>query len=158
MIQNDLLIRNENVQRLFDWYNDGTFVVNRKYQRKLVWTFEEKQKFINSILLNYPVPLILLAATEDGKYEIIDGMQRLNAIFSFIKGEFPVTIDSQEGYFDLQTMASSKALMDNNKILQKYPLLDKELCLRFVSYQLPLALNLLENSNMACEKVSSSHA
>ena len=86
MIQNDLLIRNENVQRLFDWYNDGTFVVNRKYQRKLVWTFEEKQKFINSILLNYPVPLILLAATEDGKYEIIDGMQRLNAIFSFIKG------------------------------------------------------------------------
>lgn len=140
MIQNDLLIRNENIQRLYDWYNDGTFVVNRKYQRKLVWALEEKQKFINSILLHYPVPLILLASTEDGKYEIIDGMQRLNAIFSFIKGEFSVIINGVEGFFDLQTMASSKARMDSNLLVQKYPLLDKELCLKVASYQLPFSI------------------
>ena len=102
MKQNDLLIRNESIQRLFDWYIQGIFLVNRKYQRKLVWTIEEKQQFINSILLDYPVPLFLLATNIAGKYEIIDGMQRLNSIFSFIKGEFSVDFQGTIGYFDLQ--------------------------------------------------------
>ena len=123
-MQNDLLIRNENIQRLFDWYNDGLFIVNRKYQRKLVWTIEEKQNFIGSILLDYPVPLFLLANVPEGKYEIIDGMQRLNAIFSFIKGEFAITYEGETGYFDLQTMAATKALFDKNELEQKTPLLD----------------------------------
>ena len=108
MRQNDLLIRNENIQRLFDWYLKGDFIVNRKYQRKLVWTIEEKQQFINSILSDYPVPLFLLAITSESRYEIIDGMQRLNAIFAFIKGEYSVNFNGQEGYFDLQTMAVTK--------------------------------------------------
>mgnify|MGYP002765470094 FL=1 len=136
----DLLIRNENIQRLFDWYQTGRFIVNRKYQRKLVWTIEEKQKFINSILSDYPVPLFLLAAITESEYEIIDGMQRLNAIFSFIKGEFPIKYNGQEGYFDLQTMAATKDLMDKNLYEQKTPLLDRTLCAQYASYQLPLSI------------------
>lgn len=58
--------------------------VNRRYQRKLVWTLEEKQKLIDSILKDYPIPAILLAEKE-GRYEIIDGLQRLHAILSFIE-------------------------------------------------------------------------
>ena len=123
MRQNDLLIRNENIQRLFDWYLKGDFIVNRKYQRKLVWTIEEKQQFINSILSDYPVPLFLLAITSESRYEIIDGMQRLNAIFAFIKGEYSVNFNGQEGYFDLQTMAVTKELMDTGMYIQKAPLL-----------------------------------
>ena len=60
----DLLIRNESVQLLFNWYSNGKFWVNRKYQRKLVWTLEEKQNFINSIARSYPIPLFLLADLE----------------------------------------------------------------------------------------------
>ena len=140
MKQNDLLIRNENIQRLFDWYVQGIFLVNRKYQRKLVWTIEEKQQFVNSILSDYPVPLFLLATTSDGKYEIIDGMQRLNSIFSFIKGEFPVDFQGSSGYFDLQTMAITKSLLDNGDLVQKTPLIDREFCTRYVNYQLPLSV------------------
>lgn len=140
MEQKDLVIRNENIQRLFDWYSDGIFLVNRKYQRKLVWNVEEKQKFINSILLSYPVPLFLLATTTDGKYEIIDGMQRLNAIFAFIKGEFPVEWNNSTAYFDLQTMAATKELLDKGDLEQKYPIIDRSICATFVSYQLPLSI------------------
>ena len=64
------------------------FLVNRRYQRKLIWTIEEKSAFINSIMNGYPVPLILLAEVNydnSSVYEIIDGMQRLNAIVSFIR-------------------------------------------------------------------------
>ncbi|MDK4705382.1 DUF262 domain-containing protein [Rhizobium sp. CNPSo 4062] len=76
------------IQSLYRDYRDGSLVINRQYQRKLVWTVAEKQKLIESVLLNYPIPLILLAEKKvDGKgvIEVIDGMQRLNAIFSFIE-------------------------------------------------------------------------
>lgn len=66
-------------------------MVNQKYQRKLVWTIEEKRVFIDTLLHRYPVPLFLFAKTgDDRKREIIDGLQRLDTIFSFIKQEFPV--------------------------------------------------------------------
>ena len=148
MKENDLLIRNENIQRLYDWYQDNIFLVNRKYQRKLVWTMEEKQLFVDSILREYPVPLFLLVATSDSRYEIIDGMQRLNAIFSFIKGEFPVSFGGSEGYFDLQTMASTKDLLDSGKLRQKTPLLDRKLCAQYVNYQLSLSVTTLDDSHV----------
>ena len=148
MDKKDLVIRNENIQRLFDWYNNGTFLVNRKYQRKLVWNIEEKQNFINSIILYYPVPLFLLATTADWKYEIIDGMQRLNAIFSFIKGEFSVDWNHHDVYFDLQTMAATKNLLDNGLLEQKYPLLDRDICMQFVNYQLPLSITNFEDKQI----------
>ncbi len=65
-------------------FTERMLYVNRKYQRKLVWSVKEKQSLIDSIIKKYPIPLILLAETDNNKYEIIDGMQRLNAIFSFI--------------------------------------------------------------------------
>ncbi len=41
-------------------FKNGKFIINRKYQRKLVWTVEEKQNLIDSIMRGYPIPLILL--------------------------------------------------------------------------------------------------
>src|ERR1700693_4004453 len=77
------------IQSMYGDFREGKLIVNRRYQRKLFWTLEEKRKLIDSILHDYPVPLILLAelrsGTHAGKFEIIDGMQRLNAIFTFIE-------------------------------------------------------------------------
>ena len=74
------------VQALYRLYRDNNLLVNRQYQRKLVWTVSEKQRLIDSLLKDYPLPLFLFAEIEgpDGKavLEVIDGMQRLNAIFS----------------------------------------------------------------------------
>ena len=72
------------IQEAYRNYSDGKFLVNRKYQRKLVWTVDEKEYLIDSIIKGLPIPLVLLAQTNDGKLEIIDGLQRLNAIISFI--------------------------------------------------------------------------
>ena len=77
------------VQAMYREYREGKLLVNRRYQRKLVWTLDEKQALIDSITKGYPIPLILLAERPDvhgtGVYEIIDGLQRLNAIFTFIE-------------------------------------------------------------------------
>lgn len=79
------------VQSIYSWFSEGKLFVNRRYQRKLVWTLVEKQKLIESIVKRYPVPAILIAEREEasGTYEIIDGLQRLHAIVSFIETSFP---------------------------------------------------------------------
>lgn len=91
--QQELVVRGEQVERIFINYIDEKYIVNRRYQRKLIWTIEEKQNFIDSIINEFPVPIILLAepaGRRDGSLEIIDGMQRMNAITSFISNDFPV--------------------------------------------------------------------
>ena len=46
----------ESITTLYRWYTKGNLIVNRRYQRKLVWTLEEKQKLIQSVIDNYPIP------------------------------------------------------------------------------------------------------
>ncbi len=138
-IQRELSIRSENIQRIYNFYIHNLFYVNRRYQRKLVWTIEEKRAFIDSILQGFPVPIILLAETEKENifvFEIIDGMQRLNAITSFIEGEF----DINEKYFDLQTMVESKSLLDQEILKQKNPILERRFCEIIASYVMPLSV------------------
>ena len=48
----------EKINNLFKAaYKRNEIFVNRKYQRKLVWTLQEKQAFIDTLLRGYPVPL-----------------------------------------------------------------------------------------------------
>ncbi len=77
------------VQSLYSWYSEGKLWVNRRYQRKLVWTLTEKQKLLESVLKKYPIPAILLAEREGDGYEVIDGLQRLHTLVSFIETAFP---------------------------------------------------------------------
>lgn len=135
----DLSIKGESIQSLYGFYLSKIFLVNRRYQRKLVWTIDEKRSFIDSIMKGYPVPLVLLAETNDTsgrKLEIIDGMQRLNAMMSFIEQEF----DVGGSYFDLDTMADTKLLKDDAKLEQKLPILDRKFCAKIVRYQVPLSV------------------
>ncbi|MFJ6791208.1 GmrSD restriction endonuclease domain-containing protein [Streptomyces angustmyceticus] len=93
------------IQSIYAWYSENKLWVNRRYQRKLVWTQEEKQKLIESVLKRYPIPAILIAEREGGDYEVIDGLQRLHTMVSFIETAFP-TIDNR--YFDVTQFVTAK--------------------------------------------------
>lgn len=137
-------VKPETVESLYVYYRKKMLLVNRKYQRKLVWTIEEKEKFIDSIQRGLPIPLILVALTkymENNVYEIIDGMQRLNAIISFIENE----IHLNGRYFNLDTIALTKSLKDKKYIKQKTPMLSVDECLEITSYQLPLSISASES-------------
>uniref|UniRef100_UPI003F4905F9 GmrSD restriction endonuclease domain-containing protein n=1 Tax=Actinomadura rifamycini TaxID=31962 RepID=UPI003F4905F9 len=134
----ELSVQGESLQRLYSYYVQDRFLVNRRYQRKLVWAVEEKERLIDSVLKRLPIPLILLAESSYdsvSRFEVIDGLQRLNALFSFIENEFPV-----DGYyFDLETLADTKYLKDGETLHQKEPVLARASCRDFANYQLPVS-------------------
>jgi hypothetical protein len=95
------------IQTMYTWYRESKLFVNRRYQRKLVWTQTEKQKLIGSILNRYPIPAILIAERDGfpGTYEIIDGLQRLHSIVSFIENAFPI---ESGRFFDAEAFPTAK--------------------------------------------------
>ena len=146
--------RGSGIYELYGWYKDGKLLVNRQYQRKLVWTVVEKRKLIDSILSGFPLPLILLAKNKDNNYEIIDGMQRLNAIFSFIEtGYF---INNKE-YFDLEESARARQAQEEGLFQPPkgdYNKLSKKKCEALLSY--PLAVTIFDSpSNIQITEVFS---
>lgn len=123
-------------------YRDGKLIVNRRYQRKLVWTRDEKRKLIDSVLHSYPIPLVLLAelrlGEHHGKLEIIDGMQRLNAVFSFIEHGF----DFEGRYFDLSQSSRARQASDDSVFtpVTCASLLTPQQCSNILDYQLAITV------------------
>ncbi|EIK0773709.1 MULTISPECIES: DUF262 domain-containing protein [Vibrio] len=139
--------RGMSITEAYRHYRDGKLIVNRAYQRKLVWTVEEKRKLIDSILLGYPIPLVLLAQTKEGSFEIIDGMQRLNAIFDFIENNY--SLDG-ERYFDINEFGTAKQALAEGKIssadLGALRLTPKE-CSDIYEYQLAVTIFPIEDES-----------
>jgi hypothetical protein len=59
-----------------------------EYQRRLVWDVEKRSLFIESLLLNVPIPPVFLYEWELSRYEVMDGQQRLNAVVDFYDNGF----------------------------------------------------------------------
>lgn len=85
------------------WFEDqntlGRLLLRPPFQRRPVWTSEEKSFLIDTILRRYPVPEIYFYLTATGdpsganKYAIVDGQQRLRACLEFLEDGFPITFD-----------------------------------------------------------------
>ncbi len=60
------------------------------FQREYVWKEDEASRFIESLLIGFPVPsLFLVREKKSAKYIVIDGQQRLKTLQYFYKGAFP---------------------------------------------------------------------
>lgn len=127
----------------YNLYRKGELIVNRKYQRKLVWTPNEKSMLIDSIMKSYPLPLFLFAknvSTSEYKgFEILDGVQRLTAIFDFIENS--ILWDGKR--FDLSVFPAanenykSKVFEIDSKI-ESYKKLETKTSSEFLNYQLAI--------------------
>lgn len=53
------------------------------YQRNFVWKDEQKARFIESVILGLPIPIMFFARTKDNNMEIIDGSQRIRTLYDF---------------------------------------------------------------------------
>jgi hypothetical protein len=113
-------------------------ITDPDYQRNGgVWTLEKKQLLIDSIINNYDIPKIYFhqfsreEKKDTGKsYAIIDGKQRLEAIWGFIEGDFCL-----DGEFEYQDNPDLKlAGLSYDDLAKEHP----KILINFDSFVLPI--------------------
>ena len=75
--------------------SSGTIKLDPEYQRRHRWSVQTSSRLIESLILNIPIPVIFISQDVDvdtelldsggARYTVIDGQQRLTAIYEFIK-------------------------------------------------------------------------
>jgi len=85
----------QSIAWFWDLYKRDLIELDPPYQRRSVWTQRYKDYFVDTILLNYPAPEVFLFEDIDADgiahYSVVDGKQRLSAIFEFLGNAFPVS-------------------------------------------------------------------
>jgi len=72
---------------LLSQFAAGDVKINPEYQRAFRWSLAQQTSYIESVLLNIPTPPLFFAETPDGKFEVIDGLQRFSTVIRFFSGE-----------------------------------------------------------------------
>jgi hypothetical protein len=73
----------------------GIIRLDPAYQRRHRWNLETSSRLIESLILNIPIPTIYLSIdvdvdieSEESRYSVIDGQQRLTAIYDFFNNKY----------------------------------------------------------------------
>ncbi|QUJ68259.1 DUF262 domain-containing protein [Photobacterium sp. GJ3] len=74
-------------REIINLYKDGDIKISPEYQRLFRWDLERQTQFIESLILNIPVPTLFFYIDDEGRQEVIDGLQRISSIIRFFAHE-----------------------------------------------------------------------
>jgi hypothetical protein len=116
------------INDLYTWWQNDELELSPYFQRRQVWSPQARSFLIDTILCGYPMPAIQIRQKIDVDKqatvrEVVDGQQRLNAIFDFLGGRLRVLPSQSEQY-------GGKQYLD---------LTDEEKA-HFLDYELPVAM------------------
>lgn len=132
-------MRNSNIQRIY--LIKESIDTSPEYQRNSeVWNLEKKQLLIDSIINDYDIPKLYFHELTKPKYKngklikyaIIDGRQRIEAIWGFIEGKFTLA----EDFVYYKDPGFNIKKMSYNDISKIFP----DIKVIFDSYNLPIIL------------------
>ena len=86
---------------LFDMYQSKELIISPEYQRLFRWPESKQSQFIESLILELPIPPVYVIEVEDGIYELIDGLQRISSYFHF-RGIHPNDAEGVQRFLTLQ--------------------------------------------------------
>ena len=94
------------IHQIFKLIQDGDIDFSPDFQRHFVWKeLEKKSRLIESIMLRIPLPVFYFAQDDQGKFQIVDGLQRLTVIRDFLNNKFKhleYLKDSEDRFFSLK--------------------------------------------------------
>lgn len=73
------------IGEVMNLYRDEELDVQPEFQRFFRWDTKQKSDLIESILLGIPIPTIFVSQKANGKWDVVDGQQRLSTILQFVK-------------------------------------------------------------------------
>ncbi|MBD2551260.1 DUF262 domain-containing protein [Microcystis elabens FACHB-917] len=68
------------IGELTNMYREDELIIRPEFQRFFRWSNTQRSRFVESLLLGIPVPSIFVSQAEGGKWELIDGLQRVSTI------------------------------------------------------------------------------
>src|SRR5689334_20890063 len=75
--------------------------INPNFQRLFRWTREQQSSFVESLILEIPIPPLFFYEREDGVWELLDGLQRFSTILRFFSsGTIPGAAQGTQGNDD----------------------------------------------------------
>lgn len=72
------------IGEIITMYSNKEIIIDPEFQRLFRWNIGQKSKLIESLLLGIPLPSIFVFEKEDGRWELIDGLQRISTILEFM--------------------------------------------------------------------------
>ena len=100
---------------LYDLYRDGRIRLAPEFQRNSIWPTAARAYLIDTILNKQPIPQLLLHRTlsaQSGRttYDVVDGQQRLRAMFEFLEDRVRLTQSQGQSFYKKQFSELSDAL------------------------------------------------
>ena len=117
---------------------ENEIILNPKFQRYFRWSNKQQSDLVESIFIDIPLPPIFIFTRDDGKWEIIDGLQRLTTISNFSKNKFILYKDPNEEATYIKKLKG-----------KKYQDLSNTLQLIFKNKRIDIVLLLGESSTQA---------
>ncbi len=105
---------------LYRLYKTGKLELYPDFQREVVWNQDERSKFIDSLVKQLPIPSLCLSLDyKTQKWMVIDGLQRMNSIVSFLGEETFIIKNLQDIHPNLRgvTNVELRKGSDENKRL-----------------------------------------
>lgn len=78
----------KSVSDLVNMVRNEDIIFSPEYQRNYIWDNKKASLLVESILLNIPIPVIYASEEDDSSWNIVDGLQRLNALRRFYDNNF----------------------------------------------------------------------
>src|SRR3989338_3779358 len=86
-LSSKLIIKEPAKRKIKDVYRDyeeGNIILQPDFQREFIWTKNKQAELIKSLWRGIPLPMFYFSVDNNGKFEVIDGQQRLTTIFGYI--------------------------------------------------------------------------
>lgn len=95
---------------------NGQLIIQPEYQRNYIYDKDGKDvEVIKSLLKGYPLGLIYFVKNSDGKYEVLDGQQRVTSFGRFVNTTYPFAVNDSAGnprYFNSLSLEEQKLIKE----------------------------------------------
>ena len=95
----------------------GYLKLHQPYQRQPCWTLNMKMALLDSIFRGFPINPVILQEYEAGRYEVIDGAQRLSTIIEFINNKFGIRYPEGKIHYFKELAAMEQRKLEDYTVL-----------------------------------------
>ena len=106
---------------LYRMYKSGILKIQPEFQREIVWKGPAQTRFLDSLVKSLPIPSLCFSMDfKAGKWQVIDGLQRMASIIRFLGGDPTWTLSDLDDIDPELGGKPAKDFLDPESPLNKY--------------------------------------